>query len=68
MIRAKGKNWYDRQKSFATKIARLVKLRLDGRDVILDQKYCWQKVEKKEIRTSKNVTNENKQLNNRKQL
>ena len=55
-------------KSFATKVARLVKLRLDGRDVILDQKYCWQKVEKKEIRTSKNVTNENKQLNNCKQL
>ena len=61
-------------------IARLVKLRPDereSRDVIMDQKhwtrnmdqkYCWQKIEKRKIRTEKNVTNENKQLNNCKQL
>lgn len=61
-------------------IARLVKLRPDereSRDVIMDQKhwtrsmdqkYCWQKNCKRKIRTEKNVTNENKQLNNCKQL
>ena len=49
------------------KIARLGKLRFDEHDVIMDQKYCWQKL-KKEIRTQKNVTNESKQLDDCKQL